>query len=64
MYSNPVSWAQDEKKGTMINVFIILWPLLLAGYVDGLEQVQKDKWYATFHGHAAQDMADMVLHLG
>ena len=47
----------------MINSFIILWPLLLARYVDDLEQDKKDKWHSIFHGNAAQDMADMVLRL-
>ena len=48
----------------MINFFIVLWPLLLAGYVDGLEKDKKEEWHSIFHDNAAQDMANMVLCLG
>ena len=64
VYSNPVAWAQDGKKGKLINFFIVLWPLLLAGYVNGLEQDKKEEWHSIFHGSAAKDMANMVLRLG
>ena len=61
VYSNPVAWIQDGEKGTLINFFIVLWLLLLSGYVDGLEQDRKEEWHSIFHGSAAQDMANMVL---
>ena len=65
VYSSPALWVlTGGMNGIMINVFIILWPLLLSGHVDGLDQDQKDKRHSIFVGSAAQDMAGMVLCLG
>ena len=55
---------QDGKKGIMISFFVVMWPLLLAGHVDGLDQTKKEERHKIFHGDAAKDIADFVLCLG
>jgi len=65
VYSNTMLWVRDGMKGMMVNQFIVMWPLFLAGYVDRLDDPEKkSKWHDIFVGEADQVMADMVIELG
>ena len=41
VYSSPIAWINDGKKGILINNFVVVWPLLLASHVGGLETKKK-----------------------
>ena len=41
VYSNTMMWWRDGMKGMMVNQFIVMWPLFLAGHVDRLDDPEK-----------------------
>ena len=64
VYSDPVAWLNDGKKGMMINYFVVLWPLLFASHAERDTPEKRDKWNNVFHGNAAEDLAALVQCLG
>jgi hypothetical protein len=43
VYSKIVLWVRGGMKGMMVNQFIVMWPLFLAGYVDRLDDPEKNR---------------------
>lgn len=65
VFSCPVLWQQGGNNGILVNYVLVLWPLLLASYVNTLTtQEERDQWYDIFVGDTITVLADMVQFLG
>ena len=48
VYSNTMLWVRDGMKGMMVNQFIVMWPLFIAGHVDRLDDPKKREMASNF----------------
>ena len=61
VYGNYIQWKQDDEKGMLLPHFLIMWPLVFCGHVDGLNtQEERDKWQDIFVDDAAEKLGNMV----